>query len=533
MANMHPKNISEYMPTDSERIVYQELKNQLPDSIDVFYSVSWTSYQAGHLEKSEADFIVVDPEHGFLCLEVKGGNGIRIEDKTWYLSDAIYGERKLSMSPFDQAEKNMYYFKSVFSNRYNAKYSGIYAAGVVFPFYPIGEDVELSNRHRTCTIDSRDLNKLHDRIKRIFRLWGGSAYGRRYYPKSQHKAFLELVRDKIAISAAAGALVRYKDKELDVINRVQDGYVHFLTNVKQFYVRGCAGTGKTWIAMKMAQREAEVEGRKVLFVCASKLLAETVRGYIGETVEVNDISTIFGRTVSNIEVGVESLIEEDGSTETKIAKQYDSVFVDEAQDFTSEWATLIRSLLKDKNESRFGVFFDDVQVLREESFGDGFGIDGLPYLLRENIRNTANIYKWTAEKTNLGTDVITNPVEGPSPITEMVNEAGQLTMIFERLFRRYLEEEYLSNTSLVILVDNQEEFFNAFPSGVAKWKFFNGAPTAANEISVYSVDEFKGLEADVVIYLHTPNSSANMNYVAYTRAKFYLIELVRNFQWAL
>ena len=39
MANMYPKNITEYTPEDSERIVYQELKNQLPNSWDVFYSV--------------------------------------------------------------------------------------------------------------------------------------------------------------------------------------------------------------------------------------------------------------------------------------------------------------------------------------------------------------------------------------------------------------------------------------------------------------------------------------------------------------
>ena len=49
MAIMYPKSIAEYMPTDSERIVYQELKNQLPDSFDVFYSVSWTSHENGAL----------------------------------------------------------------------------------------------------------------------------------------------------------------------------------------------------------------------------------------------------------------------------------------------------------------------------------------------------------------------------------------------------------------------------------------------------------------------------------------------------
>ena len=43
MANMYPKNITEYTPEDSERIVYQELKNQLPNSWDVFYSVPWTT----------------------------------------------------------------------------------------------------------------------------------------------------------------------------------------------------------------------------------------------------------------------------------------------------------------------------------------------------------------------------------------------------------------------------------------------------------------------------------------------------------
>ena len=191
MANMYPKNISEYLPTDSERIVCQELKNQLPDSFDVFYSVSWTSYQGGRLVKSEADFIVASPDYGFLCLEVKGGSNVRIEDNVWYLSDAVHGERKLNMSPYDQAEKNMYYFTKVFSGKYNTKYSGIFGAGVVFPFYPVGEDIELSNRHRTCTVDSNDLNNLYDRTKKMFRLWGGSSYGRRYYPISQHKAFLE------------------------------------------------------------------------------------------------------------------------------------------------------------------------------------------------------------------------------------------------------------------------------------------------------------------------------------------------------
>ena len=115
MAIMYPKSIDEYVPTESERQVYYALKTQLPDSFEVFYSVSWTELVKGvKLIKSEADFIVLDPDQGFLCLEVKGG-AVRIQDGEWYVSDSFYGERHLKISPYKQAEKSMYHFRDSYS----------------------------------------------------------------------------------------------------------------------------------------------------------------------------------------------------------------------------------------------------------------------------------------------------------------------------------------------------------------------------------------------------------------------------------
>lgn len=517
------------MPTDSERIVYQELKNQLPDSFDVFYSVKWTSYENGSLIKSEADFIVASPDYGFLCLEVKGGTGIRIENNVWYISDNIHGERKLNTSPYDQAEKSMYFFNKTFSNKYNTRYQGIYGAGVIFPFYPINEEMELDNRNRACTIDSKDLNDVYSKVKKMFRLWGGSSFGRRVYSKSQHDAFLELVRERIAISAAAGALVKYKEQQLGIVNRVQDNYIYFLSNVRQFYIRGGAGTGKTWIAMKMAMNEALCENRRVLYVCASKWLADVVRKQVGTLVEVKDIEGLFSSVIRDFNSFAPPTYQGIKDHLKTTCEKYDAIFVDEAQDFTTEWAQTVRRLLKDTENSRFGIFYDDVQVLREESFSEGFGIDSLPYLLHENIRNTANIYNWTSEKTNLGRDVIANPVEGPTPQTEIIQEKGQLTITLESLFKKYLIDEQLSNQSLTILTDDIDYLLDMYVDGVAKWHIAHGTATTCNEISLYSVEEFKGLEADMVVYIHSTSVSQNMNYIAYTRAKYYLIELVRNF----
>lgn len=526
MAIMYPKSIAEYMPTDSERIVYQELKNQLPNSYEVFYSVKWTSFEAGKLVKSEADFIVTNPEYGFLCLEVKGGSSIRIEDNVWYIGDDTYGERKLTRSPYDQAEKSMYYFIQTFSNKYNMDYQGIFGSGAVFPFYAIGSDVTINKRHRDCTIDCNELNNLYEKIKKMFRLWRGKSYNW-FYPRGQHLALMELIRERLAISAAAGALVKYKEQQLDVINRVQDNYVYFLKNVNHFYIKGGAGTGKTWIAMKMAE-DSLAAGNKVLFLCASTHLANRVRTFLSSEIDVYDFKGIFGLCVNDLESyeaplypGVLSAIKEE-------RPRYSAIYVDEAQDLTEEWAAIVKLLLENEC-SRLGIFYDDVQILREDSFNDGFGINGKPFLLRENIRNTANIYNWTAEKTRLGMDMISNPVEGPTPVTEYMSEKGQMTHRLEVLFKKYLDDEYLSNSSLVLIVDDVLAFQKDYPEGIAKWSFVEKEVTSENEIRVASVADYKGLEADMVVYIHTHEASENINYIAYTRAKYYLIEFVREY----
>lgn len=529
MAIMYPMDLTQYMPTDSERIVYQELKQQLPDSFSVFYSVKWSSFEQGRFMKSEADFVIESPDYGFLCLEVKGGSGVRVDGDTWYIEDNIYGERRLNSSPYDQAEKSMYYFRNSFSNRYNTGYRGVFGAGAIFPFYALEDDIRLSDRQRDCTIDSTCMNDLYGRIKKLFKMWSGASYGRRFYPKSQHDAFLELIRERIAISAAAGALVKYKENQLGVINRVQDNYIYFLRNVRQFFIRGGAGTGKTWIAMKMAKEEAQDGSKNVLFLCQSPHLARLVNDMIGDKVKVFDTHSLFAQIIDNFSNYSAPFFKGLSSNLKTSIYRYDAIFVDEAQDFTVEWATVVRRILSDPDNSRLGVFYDDVQVLREDSFGNGFGIASKPFLLRENIRNTANIYKWTAEKTRLGTDVIANPVEGPTPETKTIADDRQLTHYLEMFLRRYLEDEHLSNNSLVFIVDDVDSFLAKFSDGIAKWVFIRESVKKANEIRLFSVSEMKGLEADMVLYIHGNDSSANENYIAYTRAKYYLIELVRDY----
>ena len=66
-----------------------------------------------------------------------------------------------------------------------------------------------------------------------------------------------------------------------------------------------------------------------------------------------------------------------------------------------------------------------------------------------------------------------------------------------------------------------------FPDGIAKWSFGRMVEPTENLLRIASVEDYKGLESDMVIYIHAENSSGNERYTAYTRAKYYLIELIR------
>ena len=113
MAIMHPASIFESSHVYSEVKFYKELQKQLSDKYHVFYSVRWYTMTDGVREDSECDFLIFNPDYGFLCIEVKGGSEITVNDGEWRLIDS-HGGRILDKSPYLQAEQSMRFFKKYF-----------------------------------------------------------------------------------------------------------------------------------------------------------------------------------------------------------------------------------------------------------------------------------------------------------------------------------------------------------------------------------------------------------------------------------
>jgi hypothetical protein len=533
MAIMYPSKIPEAYHTHSEVKFFAACKEQLSNKYHVFYSVRWYSTKSGVREDSECDFLIFNPDYGFICIEVKGGTGIRVENGIWYLVDHD-GERKLRRSPYEQAEQSMRFFKEYYEEEVESHYSGVFGCAVAYPNYCINSPITVSSPIET-TIDLTAMNSLQTRIIEIFRYFRGMKRGgSQFLSPDNQKKFINVINKRIALSISAGALIQDKERELHEVNRTQDTIIDLLTHYQRVFVVGGAGTGKTWIGIKKLLRCVKSGGR-ALYLCYNKALAK----FVAENVNDSRVDCY------NMDALAYALLKEKACTapeqngikeysslisEIPFLQKYDLVIVDEGQDFSEDWAFTANLLVKE-NCSLY-VFYDENQNIFNRSFGDRFYIDEPPFVLRYNIRNTANIYRYAQEHTNLGLDTIANQIEGVEPDYRKFSRRAQAVAYIDSIINKLVNKEGVALRKIVILSNRKKD-----NSILSEQTVVGGHPiiediiTRSNDSSIAfgTIQGFKGLESDVVVYInHTyknepiTDSIRATLYTAQTRARFFL-----------
>lgn len=545
MAIMHPVDIDNYNCTKTERDFYYALKEQLPDDkYQVFYSVRWFETDENNKRvDSESDFLVFNPSYGFITIEVKGGTNIRIDNGHWFLEENYRGdtgsERALKCSPYEQAEKSMWHFHNYFEKEYNKSFNGVYGFAVAFPAYAIDKNGQVAhNAPYEVTIDLNDMSNLLEKIKSIFHYWKNERNLTIHFSAQQSKKFIDSINKQISISAAAGALISIKEKEFAKIDYIQDSILDILYNYNQVQIIGGAGTGKTFIGIKKAIREAKL-GKKVLFICCNEELSkfvadkfsfyDNIKSCIYESLMVELIGDKYFDTPFNENGNHEcyELIDE-----LPLEEKFDSIIVDEAQDLDIDMGFAINALLKNPKESTLYVFYDENQNVFSRNFSDAFEMSNPPFILRYNIRNTGAIYDCAVSRTNLGSDTIANNLVGITPEIKNYKNRSQTLMALNLIVNRLIQKEFVENKSIVVITDEQIDksiLSNETQIGAYKITHKNLNEVSNEEICVKTAEEFKGLEANIVIYLTKndetfPNDTIKRSkeYVALTRARYYL-----------
>ena len=543
MAIMHPADIENYGGPPSEKEMYAAFRDQLPEKYQVFYSIRWfeTSEENKRVD-SECDFLIFDPSFGFLTIEVKGGNSIEIENGRWFLNEYVDGypsRRELKCSPYEQAEKSMRHFYNYFADEFHQRFNGVYGFAVAFPRYKIDSALAAS-APMELTIDIDDMGKLAKRVNEIFHYWRNKRNINIPFSADQKTRFISTINKRIALSAAAGALIKIKEKEFAKIDFVQDSILDVLYHYHQVRILGGAGTGKTFIAMKKASRDIHA-GKEVMFLCCNKELCRFVCEQLGENSHLSfrTFEELMRETIG--EAYETAPVNENGNkncfdlVDNSNPKKYDSIIVDEGQDFDADMGLTVRLFLKNETASSLYVFYDVNQNVFEYKVDNAFAIDCPPFILRYNIRNTGCIYKCAVETTGLGGDTIANQLLGVEPDIMHYNSVLQTIKGLTNIVTRLTQKEYVGTKSIVILSDEpytQSVLATETRVGAFDISFKDMKDVKETEICFKTAEEFKGLEADVVIYLKNEypdiprdEIEKRREYVALTRARYYLYVL--------
>ena len=270
-----------------------------------------------------------------------------------------------------------------------------------------------------------------------------------------------------------------------------------------------------------------------MYLCYNRTLAKQVKKYIdssdADAYCIDDLAImLLGESIKDAPVKNGCKEYSDLICQLPSIKQYDLIIIDEAQDFTEDWAYCANLLLKDSGS--LYVFYDESQNVFSRDFGDKFFIDENPFVLRYNIRNTSNIYQYTLDRTSLGTDTLVNQIEGVEPDVREISRKQAVISSVDSIINKLVNREGVSPEKITILSNRGLD--HSVLSGVY---YVGGYPIVSlenknsNAIVFSTVEAFKGLESDIVIFInHTyknePKTKENrsIQYTALTRARFYL-----------
>jgi hypothetical protein len=355
-----------------------------------------------HLKDHEVDFVVAIENAGMVCLEVKGGE-VWHDGLGWWQKR---GGGDKQIEPVRQAREACYALRDFIEKDPRWTQGRLrWDHVVVLPNTELPADFDLPDCPRWKVIDRTDLPELVEKLREIL------VRQEIYRPLLCHHGIDQLAttlsgrglpqRDVVARALAnedaADALTEHQAVILDA--------TRLLTRVE---VRGSAGSGKTFLAMEQARRLAR-QGQRVALVCYSHGLASYLErvaatwprrqqpAYVGE---FHDLGKQWGapegpdealRSDETVRFWEHDLPLQmaDLAAQLEPGHRFDSIVVDEAQDFADDWWDPLLAALKDPDEGGIYVFSDEGQRVFNRHGSPPVPL--VPLILDHNLRNTRQI----------------------------------------------------------------------------------------------------------------------------------------------
>ncbi|XKF14678.1 ATP-binding domain-containing protein [Halomonas sp. BLK-85] len=542
------------LPSSAEAKVYRSLRDNLPKEYVVFFQVGWIMRREEEQAKDgETDFVVCHPDHGYLCIEVKGGGvGFDADRGEWFSVDRYHKKHSIN-NPVSQALKAKYSIRSKLNEtpRWRDLGLGNVLRGHAVLFPDIGDSRALSRPDMPAELIgvSRSLQDPKPWIDGAFIYWGNDAGT---FKKIGRRG-ISVFRDVFARSFIVAPLVasRLADQEARrlLLTKDQMRVLDSLRSHRRVAVSGGAGTGKTVLALEKARRLAS-EGFKTLLTCYNRQLADHLSRICAgmKNLDVMSFHQLCYRQVEK----ANNFSGRDLVSEAKVTypgkglydvqlpnafayslevlpDRYDAIVCDEGQDFREEFWVPLELLLSDFDNSPLYVFYDDNQNIYSRA--GTFPIREEPFTLTINCRNTAPIHL-AAYKHYKGVPVSPPDIEGDDlQFEELPGREAQAAKINSKIVDLVARQGISAGDITVLIADSQRkaEYFAILRKlplpKPATW--LEEGVRASNTVLVETIQRFKGLESPIVFLwgLDTINltRSNELLYVGMSRAKSLLI----------
>lgn len=386
-----------HFPDDggTEHAVWRALVEQLPDDAALFWGVRLIVDEREH----EIDGLVAWPGFGVAALEVKGGHVTR-RDGAWYQGGRDGTHR---IDPVAQVQDARHALQELLRRR-----GGVAAASartahlVVLPHSSVPAGWDTPELPRDMLVDRGDLASGLGIAARVRTAITRHGQGRAPLDAAGLDALVDVLAAAMPSQVEALVAAAVHETRVEQLTREQGRVLDMVAAFPRLRVVGGAGSGKTWLALEQARRRA-ARGERVALLCYSRGLGRYFERVTREW-PVKQRPAFVGLFHDlPVEWGAAPGSDDDASyweerlplelgrlaAERDAAELFDTVVVDEAQDFGDLWWPSLLRCLRDPAAGGLFVFMDDGQrVFPREGV---VPIDLPPVHLEENLRSTKQI----------------------------------------------------------------------------------------------------------------------------------------------
>lgn len=526
MANLIPREIPKTVKAPKgERDLFELFREvEGADDWSILHSYRLSKHQSK--VEGEIDFVLVIPEFGIVCIEVKSHERIARKNGQW-----LNSRGHPMQDPFSQVSGAMYSLKENMVKKLGwlkevpflslVWFTGCDVKGRI-PNTGEWEDFQLLDRKdlkgnvseavRKSTKQGIDkLARKNERLKK----------GAKNFSVKKAEEVVKKMRPDIELQVSAEVLRNERNLELRGFIEEQYKALDAVQTNRAIVFTGQAGTGKTFLAMEIARRVSD-DGRKVLLLCYNRNLARDLsRRMEGTGVDVSTVHKMMlklaGMQVPDMKqltaaekarfwheelpnAAVDKVLE--GGFEP-----VDCLVVDEAQDFEDvvyrDFFDLILKGGLEEGEIRVFGDFENQAIFSKRSVKQDYitSTNGFCFNLETNCRNLPQI----AKRVSLLTPV--PACKSFRRVDDMVRpeqflfdeETSEEECILQSL--KWLKSHHIEAEDIVFLSFRRD----SFASKVGKLNGYNfvpyevGARVQPGEIQYSTVHAFKGLEAPAVV----------------------------------